>query len=66
MIIVTWMRAISQFFQGLMQRKILPQNGGKKKASPPPLTDIIASSPDGKLRVRRSKRIQEKEKPYDR
>ena len=63
-----WMRAISQFFQGLMQRKILPQNGGKKKASPPPLTDIIASSPDGKLnrKTYTAKRIQEKEKPYDR
>ena len=38
----------------------------EKKLPLPPLTDIIASSLDGKVRGRRSKRIQEKEKPYDR
>ena len=31
----------------------------------PSLTDIITSLPHGKVRVRRSRRIQEKEKPYD-
>ena len=35
-----------------------------KKASPPPLSDIIASSPDGKLRVRRSKPIRRAKKGY--
>ena len=38
----------------------------EKKPAVPSLTDIIASSPDGKFIVKRSKRLQEKEKPYDR
>ena len=38
----------------------------KEKETPlPSLTDIIVSSPDGKVRDRRSRCIQEKEKPYD-
>ena len=38
----------------------------KEKETPfPSLTDIITSSPHGQVRVRRSTRIQEQEKPYD-
>ena len=38
----------------------------EEKTTLPSITDIIASSPDGKVKVRRLKRILEKEKkPYD-
>ena len=38
----------------------------KKEKHLPSLTDIIAQSPDGKVTVRRSKRVQNREKPYNR
>ena len=37
----------------------------EKKTPLSSLTDLIASSPDGKVRVIRLRRIQENEKPYD-